>query len=180
MLRFILALSHGKASVEQGFNLNNAVLKTNMSPNTIIAKRIIKDHMLSNDLAPHTIIISAAMIKSFRSARQKYYIHLEEEKKNKVESEMEMKARLITDDIYKIKLQQKDLRKAIAMMETESNECMQLLEKKKNLSYLIKGNALKRTSEQTKKEFATLQKEIAELELKKKKIVSFISDKARV
>ena len=178
MLRFILALSHGKASVEQGFNLNNAVLKTNMSPNTIIAKRIIKDHMLSNDLAPHTIIISAAMIKSFRSARQKYYI--EEEKKNKVESEMEMKARLITDDIYKIKLQQKDLRKAIAMMETESNECMQLLEKKRNLSYLIKGNALKRTSEQTKKELATLQKEIAELELKKKKIVSFISDKARV
>ena len=55
----------------QGFNLNNAVLKTDMAPNTIIAKRIIKDHILSNDLAPHTIFISSAMIKSFRSARQK-------------------------------------------------------------------------------------------------------------
>ena len=62
------------------------------SPNTIIAKHIIKDHMLSSDLAPHTIIISPAMIKSLRSADQKYYIHLEEEKKNKVESEMEMRA----------------------------------------------------------------------------------------
>ena len=49
VIRFILTVSHGQASVERGFNLNSAVLKTNMSPNTIIAKRIIKDHMLFND-----------------------------------------------------------------------------------------------------------------------------------
>ena len=54
-----------------------------MSLNTVIAKRTTKDHMLSNDLAPDTIIISPAMMKSFRLARQKYYIHLEEGKKNK-------------------------------------------------------------------------------------------------
>ena len=65
VIRFILTLSHGQASVERGFNLNNAVLKTNMSPNIIIVKRIIKDHMFYNDLAPNTIIISPAMIKSF-------------------------------------------------------------------------------------------------------------------
>ena len=111
------------------------------------------------------------MIKSFRSARQKYYIHLKEEKKSKVESEMEMRARLITDDIDKIKLQQKNIGKAITMMKTESNECMQLAEKKKNLSYVIKGNVLKRKSEQKKKELAFLQKEIAELKMKKKKMV---------
>ena len=56
---------------------------------------------------------------------------------------MELKARLITDDIDKIKLQQKGLSKAITMRETESNECMQLAEKTKDLSYVIKGNALK-------------------------------------
>ena len=142
-----------------------------MSPNTIIAKRIIKDHLLSNDLAPHIVMVSPAIIKSFRLARQKYHIHPEEEKKNKVESEMEMRVRLITDDIDKIKLQQKDLSKAITMMETESNECMELVEKKKDLSYVIKGNALKRKIEQTRKELATLQKEIAEFEIKKKKMV---------
>ena len=46
---------------------------------------------------------------------------------------------------------------------------MQLAEKKKDLSYVIKGNALKGKSEQAKKELATVQKEIAELEMKKKK-----------
>ena len=84
---------------------------------------------------------------------------------------MEMRARLTTDDIDKIRLQQKDLSKAITMMETESNECMQLAEKKKDLSYVIKGNTLKRKSEQTNKQLATLQKEIVELEMKKKKVV---------
>ena len=82
---------------------------------------------------------------------------------------MEMKARLITDDIDKIKLQQKDLSGVITMMETESNDSMHLAEKKKYLSYVIKSDALKRKSEQTKKELATLQKEIGELEMKKKK-----------
>ena len=36
-------------------------------------------------------------------------------------------------------------------METESNECMQLAEKKKELSFVIKGNTLKRkVNKQTK------------------------------
>ena len=48
---------------------------------------------------------------------------------------------------------------------------MQLAEKKKDLSYVIKGNTLKRKSEQTNKQLATLQKEIVELEMKKKKVV---------
>ena len=88
---------------------------------------------------------------------------------------MEMRARIITDDIDKITVKQKDLRKAITMMETESNECMQLAEKKKELSFVIK-----KKSKQTNKKLATLQKEIAELEMKKKKIIWFISDKALV
>ena len=56
-------------------------------------------------------------------------------------------------------------------MEAESNECMQLAEKKKDFNYVIKGNALKRKSKQTEKVLTSLQKEIAELEMKKKKMV---------
>ena len=50
-------------------------------------------------------------------------------------------------------------------METESNECMELVEKRKDLSYVIKGNALKRKSEQSRKELEILEKEVAELEI---------------
>ena len=43
-----------------------------MSEGTIKAKKVIKDHMLSNGLEPHTIHISNQLIRSVAMARQKY------------------------------------------------------------------------------------------------------------
>ena len=83
VLKRILTISHGQASVERGFSHNNAVLKTNMSPETVIAKTMIKDHMLSHDLKLYTIEISKPLVLAFKSARQKYEIHLEEERMSK-------------------------------------------------------------------------------------------------
>ena len=54
VIRIILTLSHGQASVERGFSQNVTVLETNMTPHTIIAKRIVRDHMISKNLKPHT------------------------------------------------------------------------------------------------------------------------------
>ena len=57
VLRSPLTLSNGQAAVEQGFSHNNFLLKTKMSPETVIAKHLIKNHMLSNDFKPHNIDI---------------------------------------------------------------------------------------------------------------------------
>ena len=56
------------------------------------------------------------------------------------------------------------------MMDDEAFECMRLAEEKSNLSYVIKGNGLKRKSEKSKASIATLLKEIGELEEKRKKL----------
>ena len=56
------------------------------------------------------------------------------------------------------------------MMDDEAFECMRLAEEKSGLSYIIKGNGLKRKSEQFKASLATLSKEIGELEEKRKKL----------
>ena len=68
-VRIILTLSHGQAAVACGFNHNDYVLQPNMTPNTIISKRLIKDHMLAHKLEPHTIETTKPMTKSFRAAR---------------------------------------------------------------------------------------------------------------
>ena len=81
-VKFILTLSHGQASVERGFNINANIVKK-MSPESLTAKRIIKGHMLANKLKPHTIEITKPIVQAFRSDRQKYEVHLEEEKKKK-------------------------------------------------------------------------------------------------
>ncbi|MEO0688534.1 MAG: hypothetical protein AAFY76_26575, partial [Cyanobacteria bacterium J06649_11] len=68
VVALILTLFHGQASVERGFSQNNFLLKVNMSPESIISKRIIKDHIISNSLKPYTINVNGSMLKDFRSA----------------------------------------------------------------------------------------------------------------
>ena len=51
VIKLFLTLSHGQASVERGFSNNKSILKTNMSAETVISKR------LANALKPHTIEI---------------------------------------------------------------------------------------------------------------------------
>ena len=65
-------MSHGQASVERGFSENNQVLAQNMKVESIISRRLIKDHMVSNDLQPHTIDISREMMLSVKMVHQRY------------------------------------------------------------------------------------------------------------
>ena len=50
VLKLLLILSHGQASVERGFSLKKKILKANMGPETVLAKRLIIDHMVANNL----------------------------------------------------------------------------------------------------------------------------------
>ena len=67
----MLVLNHGQASVERGYILRNATLKDNISELSLNSKRLITDHILSNDLRPETIKISTLLV-AFKSARTKY------------------------------------------------------------------------------------------------------------
>ena len=54
VIKIVLTLSHGKADVEWGFSLNKAVLQSNMKHDFVVSKRLIQDHLGSNNLKPHT------------------------------------------------------------------------------------------------------------------------------
>ena len=70
-------------------------------------------------------------------------------------------------DIDKIKTKCKQLQDAINMMEKEFVECMENAELKNDLSFVIKGNGLKRSSDKTKEDLLLLEKEVLVLEEKK-------------
>ena len=79
----VLALSHGQAAVERSFSINKSVVDVNMKEESIVARKTIKDHMLSNDIQPDMIEIPNKMINFYRSARQKYEIHKERERQRR-------------------------------------------------------------------------------------------------
>ena len=130
--------------------------------------------MLENKLKPRTIEITKPIVQAFRSSRQKYEVHLEEEKKKKQKSEAEVRAMHIAADIEKLRVTQKQKQKAVEMMEKEVIECMEKAEQNNDtcMSYVIESSGLKRKSEEIKKEVELFEKEIVDLEAKKKKLNS--------
>jgi len=172
VVKLLLTISHGQAAVERGFSNNNDILKTNMSPETVIAKRLIKDHMLAHELKPHTIEVTKAMVKAYRNAHAKYKLSLEEEKKKVALCNKEKQALHLSNDIDQLAQRVKHMKKAIDVMDKEFVDCARLAEEKNDMSLLIKGNGLKRKSEKTKEEIASIEEDIVILQEKKRKLTS--------
>ena len=55
-------------------------------------------------------------------------------------------------------------------MESEFVECIKQAELENNMALVIKGNELKRKSEETKQDLSALEKQLSELDEKKRKL----------
>ena len=71
VLKVILTLSQGQASIERGFSINKSLLVENLHKESLTAQHIVYDHMKVNDLEAHEIPISPALHHSVKSSRQK-------------------------------------------------------------------------------------------------------------
>ena len=72
ILKIVLTLSHGQAAVQRGFSVSKAVLDVNMQENSLIARKLIRDHMSSSNRKPHCMEVPNPMIRAYTSARDKY------------------------------------------------------------------------------------------------------------
>ena len=84
VIRMILCLKHGQAAVERGFNINKNLLQVNMTEVSIVAQRIIYDHMTSKDLQPQTLSVTKGLLQSVGAARSRYDENLNERRKNNI------------------------------------------------------------------------------------------------
>ena len=88
-VRLVLTLSHGQASVERQFSVNNQVLDNNMQVMSIVVWKHLVNHMKVNQLTPHSIDISKYLLLFVKRASTIYRIYLEEESKKKADIEVE-------------------------------------------------------------------------------------------
>ena len=71
-VKALLLLSHGQASVERGFLVNKQVEIYNLSEDTIVAKRLICDHVTSVGGLKNIDTSNKALLLAASSARRKY------------------------------------------------------------------------------------------------------------
>ena len=95
VVKLVLTLFHGQASVEWEFSISNIVHNNNMKKHTIMAKKCIIDHMNSHKLKLHTIEINKDLFKPVKSARSKWELAREEKKQHQKKADLENQKTLI-------------------------------------------------------------------------------------
>ena len=88
VVKLVLTLSHGQASVERQFSVNNQVPDNNMQAMIIVLWKHLINHMKANQLTPHSIDISKYLLLFVKRASTIYRIYLEEESKKKADIEI--------------------------------------------------------------------------------------------
>ena len=89
VVRIILIMSHGNASVESGFSVNGDIILPNMLEETIVAQRIVYENVRKAG-GPTHVIITPEMIKMVRNAHKQY----DNDRKRKEASHSEGQKRL--------------------------------------------------------------------------------------
>lgn len=102
VLKMMLILSHGNASVESGFSVNKDVLVENLEELSLISQRMVYDTVRHYGGAL-TVEFTSDLMKSARSARTRYRESLErkrtESKKNQFAEERKRKAKEAWDGL---------------------------------------------------------------------------------
>lgn len=114
VLKNILLLSHGQAQVERGFSVNKEISTTNISQKTLVARRIIKDHMISIGGIEH-FVITKELIQSCKLSRQQYMKSLESEKSKSEEKVKSEKRKRIEENIKDLKEKRRKMENDISL-----------------------------------------------------------------
>ena len=75
VVKLLLVLSHGQASVERGFLVNKETSVDNISPRTVIAKRVVCDHINAVG-GVLKVALAKELLQSASLSRRKYEQHL--------------------------------------------------------------------------------------------------------
>ena len=82
VVKIILILSHEQATVERGFSVNKEVEVENLKEHTLVAKRIVCDHVNSVG-GVLKVELSKPLLLSVKMSRQQYEKYLDQERQKK-------------------------------------------------------------------------------------------------
>ena len=125
IIKLALIISHGQATVERSFSINDDILVTNMRAQTLCAMKTVYDALQS--IKVHEFEVTDRMLQYCGQARSKYDLHLVDAKTTK-KKEAEKRKGAVAEEAY---IQAK---KKLKTLEDEGNSCLKEADKKANNS----------------------------------------------
>ena len=170
MFKFICILSHGQASVERSFSFRNVILEENLTAESLNAQRIVLDHMISNDLKPESITITAKLVAVVKASRLKYEQAKFAKVNKKLKDSKNEQLEIITKEINELKTKVVSSKKVNEQLDEESETF--LFDADANSSkasyFISKETALKLKRNENKDEIKVLEEPIKIREKKRK------------
>ena len=178
----IFVFTLGQAQVERGFNINSDILVENLSTRSIVAQRMVYDHVnASNTLQSHDFEINHDLRISCMSAHSKYKEYLKNNKSMAEKTSEDEKLDNLLSEIEDMKRKKNSLNITIGLLQKDVDNCYDNAEKysdnpQKMQAEVSKGNSLRKTIGQKRKiesqyedNIAQLRKEVDGLKKKKRK-----------
>ena len=149
-VRMALLLSHGQATIERRFSVNKEVVIENQQTKSLIARRLIKDHIIQAGGILQVSITKQMMI-SVRSARSRYSQYLADKKECEVKKRAQMKRKAELDGIEELRMKTKRLKSDIDALHISVKKYAEKCETTGDLTYIAKSNSLRRQLMKRKK-----------------------------
>ena len=159
IVRKLLILSHGQASVERGFSVNKNMVADNQTEDSLIARRVIKDFIQSAGGLKH-ISINNEMRAAAKSSRMKYEMYLEEQKKLQAEDGGAKKRKAEEEELAGMKSKVRRLTLDIEHCNTKAMELSKKCEETRDITYVMEANSLHRTASEKQSELNLLKKKL--------------------
>ena len=168
VVKTLFTLSHGQASVEWGFSENNTVLAQNMKGESIGARRLIKDHLVSNSLQPQTIDITIEMMLSVKMSHQRYKDHQTSLAESaKAERNDAASKIILSQEIKDVQAKRDQFKKTSGMLQKWIySACWRTWEEAES----VKATAMKRKADEKREDVTKLEKTLGILEQNRKLI----------
>ena len=159
VVKVLLVLSHGQASVERGFSINKEMIVENQKEMSLVAQRLIVDHVRSVG-GVNKVEISKELLLSAARARQKYHGYLDEEKRKKERQGIDLKRKALTDELDDLKKKRARMETDISALQKSADEYAEKAEATGQLTFITKSNSFRRTQKEKKVALLEIEKQI--------------------
>ena len=122
VIKDVLLLSHGQASVERGFSVNKQIATDNMQQKTLTALRILQDHISSVGGAQN-IVITPKLVASASQAKSRYNACLEETRRQAEKAALSGKRKEMFDQLEEAKAKKARLEEEATDLLQTAGEC---------------------------------------------------------
>ncbi|KAE8278809.1 hypothetical protein D5F01_LYC22384 [Larimichthys crocea] len=159
VVKMLLVLSHGQASVERGFSINKELVVENQKETSLIAQRLIVGHVRSVGGVTN-VAITKELLLSVAGARQRYHSFLDDQKRASVKEMGAQKRKALGDELDELKKKRNRVKEDIGALEKSANNFADKAESTGNLTFIAKSNSLRRTAKDKRASLEEIEKQI--------------------